>query len=182
MPKDKVTIERIKLLHPAIQRLTTLAIDRVEAKLVKNMAIRVVQGIRTFSEQDGLYALGRTVINPDGKSAKKPKGNIVTNAKGGQSIHNYGLAIDFALLVDRDNNGTYEELSWSMILDLDKDGKKDWDEVVEAFEFYGFSWGGKWRTFKDYPHCDMAYGQNYKYFLEKHTKKDFIPGTKFVKV
>jgi hypothetical protein len=46
-----------------------------------------VQGVRTFAEQDALYAQGRT-----------RKGLRVTNAKGGQSYHNYGLAADCALL------------------------------------------------------------------------------------
>ena len=171
MPKDKVSIERIKALHPNIQILVTQAIDKAEAKMAANCAVRIVQGMRTIAEQDALYAQGRT----------KP-GNKVTNAKGGQSIHNYGLAIDFALLIDKDKNGTFEELSWSMILDLDKDGIADWQEVVTAFESLGFSWGGKWRTFKDYPHCDMTYGHDWKWYLAQHTAKAFIPGTTFIKI
>ena len=169
MPKDKVTNDRIKLLHPAIMCLVTQAIDKSEASMAPNMAVRVVQGLRTIAEQNALYAKGRTSPGPK-----------VTNAKGGQSIHNYGLAVDFALLIDRDVNGTFEELSWSMILDLDADGKKDWDEVVTAFESLGFSWGGKWRTFKDYPHCDMTFGYDWKWFLSQHEAGNFIPGTKFV--
>ena len=169
MPKDKVTVDRIKLLHPAIICLVTQAIDKAEAGMAANMAVRVVQGLRTIAEQNALYAKGRTTPGPK-----------VTNAKGGQSIHNYGLAVDFALLIDRDKNGTFEELSWSMILDLDADGKKDWDEVVVAFESLGFSWGGRWRTFKDYPHCDMTFGHDWKWFLAQHEAGKFIPGTKFV--
>lgn len=46
---------------------------------------RVVQGRRTIAEQNGLYAKGRTV-----------PGNIVTNAPGGSSAHNFGLAADIA--------------------------------------------------------------------------------------
>lgn len=180
MPRDKISIERIKLLHPVITCLVTNAIDKAEAGLSKYMAIRIVQGMRTFAEQDGLYALGRTKVNPDGKSSKKKMGNIVTNAKGGQSIHNYGLAVDFCLLIDNDKNGTFEEVSWSRIIDLDKDGKMDWDEVVTAFETYGFSWGGKWRTFKDYPHFEFSQNKNYKWFLDRFNQKKFIPGTKFI--
>jgi len=151
--------------------LVTSAIDKAESGMSKNIAVRVVQGLRTIAEQNALYAKGRTTPGPK-----------VTNAKGGQSIHNYGLAVDFALLIDRDNNGTFEELSWSMILDMDKDLKPDWQEVVEAFEGLGFSWGGKWRTFKDYPHCDMTFGHTWQWYLAKHEAKDFIPGTKFVRL
>jgi hypothetical protein len=42
----------------------------------------VVSGLRTAAEQDALYAQGR--IAP---------GHIVTNSKGGLSMHNYGLAV-----------------------------------------------------------------------------------------
>lgn len=51
-------------------------------------------GMRTIGQQEVLYALGRTAINPDGKSALNPMGDIVTNARGGYSWHNYGLAAD----------------------------------------------------------------------------------------
>lgn len=182
MPKDKVSIERIKLLHPAIIALVTKAIDKVELGMATNEAVRIVQGLRTFAEQDGFYALGRTKVNPDGKSTKKPMGNIVTQASGGKSIHNYGLAVDFALLIDKDNNGTFDELSWSMTLDMNKNLKTDWSEVVASFESFGFSWGGKWRTFKDNPHCDMTFGHDWRWFLQQYNAKNFIPNTKFVKV
>ncbi len=45
-------------------------------------------GVRSISEQDALYAIGRT-INIDGKT--------VTNAQGGFSPHNYGCASDWVL-------------------------------------------------------------------------------------
>lgn len=143
--RDKVTQERIALLHPARRAEVTAIIDAAEAKFPPNMAIRVVQGLRTFAEQDSLYSQGRT----------KP-GSKVTNAKGGQSLHNYGLAIDFAILHDKDGNGSFEELSWSTIEDFDKDKIPDWAEVVASFEAAGWEWGGKWRTFKDLPHCQKT--------------------------
>ena len=42
-------------------------------------------GLRTFAEQDKLYAQGRTTPGP-----------IVTNAQSGQSPHEYGCATDWA--------------------------------------------------------------------------------------
>lgn len=171
MPRDTISIERIKLLHPAIRDLITKAIDRAECGLPINTAIRIVQGLRTISEQDALYAKGRTSSGP-----------IITNAKGGRSFHNYGLAVDFALLLDRNSDGTYETLSWSMIADADKDGIVDWSEIVSAFESFGFSWGGKWRTFKDYPHLEMTFGHDWRWYLDQYNKGNFIPGTQYVAI
>jgi len=91
--RDTVSINRAYLLHPKIRQEVMDLIDKSEAKM-PGVAVRIVQGLRTIEEQNSLYAQGRT----------KP-GKIVTNAKGGQSYHNYGMAIDFALLYDKDNNG-----------------------------------------------------------------------------
>jgi peptidoglycan LD-endopeptidase CwlK len=51
-----------------------------------NLPFYLFMGLRSFEDQDELYAQGRT----------KP-GNIVTNARGGDSLHNYGLAADFVI-------------------------------------------------------------------------------------
>ncbi len=169
--RDKITEQRIALLHPYRRNEVTQIINNAEANFPKNMAIRIVQGLRTFAEQDGLYAQGRT----------KP-GKKVTNAKGGQSLHNYGLAIDFAILLDKDNNGTYEELSWSTTADYDRDGIIDWNEVVAEFEKAGWEWGGKWRTFKDLPHCQKTGGWTWQKLLARHNARNFIPFTNYVNI
>src|SRR5690606_35479001 len=116
-------------------------------RLAKGIRLRFAQGLRTIAEQDALYAQGRT----------KP-GSIVTNAKGGQSVHNYGLAFDIVILYDKDKNGTFETASWSRTEDLDKNKKADWMEVVEYFKSKGWNWGGDWRSFKDYPHFEKTFG------------------------
>lgn len=147
------------------------------------MAIRIVQGIRTFEYQNNLYKLGRTVKNTDGYDPiKKPLGNIVTNSKGGESIHPYGLAFDFAILYDKDQNGTFESLSWSLLADMDRDGQADWMEVVGAFEAIGFNWGGRWHSIQDNPHLDRSKGLNWHQLLAKYNAGDFIPGTHFVNI
>jgi peptidoglycan L-alanyl-D-glutamate endopeptidase CwlK len=89
----------------------------------------------------------------------------VTNARGGQSIHNYGLAFDIVLLYDNDGNGTFEEASWSMIRDFDKDSRADWMEVVNYFKSQGWEWGGDWKRFKDAPHFQLkkSNGTSYKW-------------------
>lgn len=155
--RDAITAGRIALLHPAIRTEVASTIDAIEANFPENVKVRIVQGLRTIDEQNALFAQGRT----------KP-GQIVTNAKGGTSYHNYGLAFDFAIMYDKDNNGSYETLSWDINYDFDKDGVKDWQEVVKAFEAKGWEWGGKWRTITDDPHLQKTFGFTWRELLERY--------------
>nr|WP_232231454.1 M15 family metallopeptidase [Paenibacillus sp. HW567] len=126
-------------LHSAVLTAATALIERCYSC---GVPILITQGLRTIAEQDELYAQGRT----------KP-GAIVTNAKGGYSYHNYGLAIDFALLLPDGSS-----VSWDMKRDGDKDQIADWLEVVQQAKLLGFEWGGDWTSFKDYPHFQMSFG------------------------
>ncbi|WP_138754403.1 M15 family metallopeptidase [Paenibacillus sinopodophylli] len=105
------------------------------------ITILITDGFRSSEEQDAIYAKGRTT-----------EGNIVTQVQGGHSYHNYGLAIDFAL---RTKQG---EVVWDMKYDGNKNGKADWMEVVAIAKRLGFSWGGDWANFPDYPHLQMDFG------------------------
>lgn len=158
------------MLHPKIRAEVIQLIDKAEEQM-PGVAIRIVQGLRTFQEQHELYAKGRT----------KP-GPRVTNSKGGQSYHNYGLAIDFALMYDRDNNGTYEVLSWDIVKDFDRDGESDWMEVVDIFEQAGYVWGGRFTSIKDNPHLEKAFGLNWRSLLAKYNAKEFITGESYVAI
>ncbi|WP_339248272.1 M15 family metallopeptidase [Paenibacillus sp. FSL R10-2796] len=131
--------KRLVGLHPFVLAAATVLIERC---YVRGVPIVITQGLRTIAEQDALYAQGRT----------KP-GSIVTNAKGGYSYHNFGLAVDFALLLP---NGS--SVSWDMNRDYNGNNIKDWIEVVEEAKKLGFDWGGDWTSFKDYPHFQMAFG------------------------
>jgi peptidoglycan L-alanyl-D-glutamate endopeptidase CwlK len=123
--------------------------------------LRLAYTERTFAEQDALYAQGRTkLFDANGKRLGK-----VTNAKGGQSIHNYGLAWDIVLLIDKDGNGTYESASWDMNTDFDGDKTPDWTEAVCVFKGIGAEWGGSWQTFKDYPHFQIDFGYSWQELL-----------------
>ena len=55
-----------------------------------------IQGVRTFSEQNALYEQGRTTVGPNPTEAN-PLGSTVTDARGGESPHNYGCATDWIL-------------------------------------------------------------------------------------
>ncbi|NUU62470.1 M15 family metallopeptidase [Paenibacillus agri] len=126
-------------LNPAVLAGANALIER---SFAKGVPIIITQGLRTFAEQNALYAQGRS----------KP-GNIVTNARGGFSYHNYGLAVDFALLLP-DGRG----ISWDMKRDGNGNKTADWQEVVQEAKKLGFEWGGDWTSFKDYPHLQNAYG------------------------
>lgn len=165
--RDQVSEDRVKKLHPKIRDEVKTLIEKAEEGFPKNMAIRIVQGLRTIKEQNDLYALGRTVVNPDGRSPKRPKGNTVTKATGGKSFHNYGLAVDFAILHDKDGNGSYEQLSWDTALDFDIDGFIDWQEVVKVFKDAGYEWGGDWRTIIDRPHVQKTFGYTWQQLYAK---------------
>jgi peptidoglycan L-alanyl-D-glutamate endopeptidase CwlK len=169
--RDKVSIARVAQLHPAVSLDVPLIIDEVEAGWPEWIAVRVVQGLRTFDEQQKLYDQGR--ITP---------GKIVTNAMPGSSFHQYGLAIDYALLYDKDKNGKFEELSWNVTKDADADKIADWAEVSRIFIKQGWEWGGNWRTFKDLPHVQKSFGYTWKQLLEKYRAKEFIEGTQYVKL
>lgn len=175
--EDKVTLDRIKLLHPNLrQEVEHIYRAQIVPALTGKAICRFAYTLRTFAEQDALFAQGRTRLFD---SAGRRLG-IVTKAKGGQSIHNYGLALDIVLLVDRDGNGTFETASWDVKGDFDKDGKADWMEVVNILKRNGWTWGGDWTRFKDMPHFEKPLGHTWRTLLAKHKAKDFIPGTTYV--
>jgi peptidoglycan L-alanyl-D-glutamate endopeptidase CwlK len=103
-----------------------------------------------------------------------------SNSKGGHSYHNYGLAFDFALMYDKDNNGSFETLSWNLNYDFDKHGISDWQEVVKVFKNTGWQWGGDWHSFKDNPHLQKTFGYTTYQLYQKYLAKDFIAGTEYV--
>jgi peptidoglycan L-alanyl-D-glutamate endopeptidase CwlK len=118
---------RLQKLHPAL----VAALRRTVADLaMQGIAVEIVQGLRTFEEQDALYAKGRT-----------QPGQIVTQARGGESNHNYGLAADLCPYAG---------------------GKPDWNAPVAvwaaigaAATAHGLSWGGAWKKFIDKPHVEL---------------------------
>lgn len=170
--RDSVSEVRANELHPAIRKEVIDTITSIEDNsLPLNAKIRIVQGLRTKAEQDALYAQGRTA-----------PGHIVTNAKFGQSYHCFGLAIDFAIMYDKDNNGSFETLSWDENYDFDKDGLKDWQEVVKAFKFLGWTWGGDFKSIKDNPHLEKTFGINWREYLQRFNNKDFISNTNYVRI
>lgn len=142
---DTPTQNRINQLHPSVRKEMEIIINECNKVLTGRSQVRITQGLRTFAEQDALYA-------------KRPK---VTNAKGGQSVHNYGFAVDIVLIIDG------KEASWDVKKDWDGDKVSDWDECVKVFAKYGWSWGGNWSSFKDMPHFDKIGYNNWRILKTK---------------
>lgn len=130
-------------IHPEFLQVMELTLKKLEDG---GTPFKVYSGLRSFKEQELLYAKGRSL-----------PGKIVTNARGGQSMHNYGLAVDLAPY----NLMTPEkwDLHWP---DPDKQDSV-WHYLEDAlfevsqslgFDNLEFEWGGRWK-FRDVPHCQV---------------------------
>ncbi len=158
---DKITLDRIELLHPALREEAKQIYAEICERLTGRAMCRFAYTLRTFAEQDALYN-------------QKPK---VTKAKGGQSYHNYGLAVDIVLLL---NDG--KVASWDTVTDFDNDGLADWQEVVYVFGLFGWEWGGNWKTFPDKPHFQKTFGLTISECLNRHNSGQVIGGTNYIKL
>ncbi|TSB45447.1 M15 family metallopeptidase [Alkalicoccobacillus porphyridii] len=136
--KEDVDFEPPTDLHPTVAEKTEELVERA-ADL--EIDVVITDDFRSIEKQDSLYDKGR-----------ESEGRVVTNAKGGESYHNYGLAIDFAL---RKENG---DVIWDLEYDGNQNGESDWMEVVSIAKDLGFTWGGDWKGFRDYPHLQMDFG------------------------
>lgn len=90
----------------------------------RGFPIFITSTLRTFSEQAQLYAQGRT-----------EPGRIVTNAREGESPHNYGLAFDVAFHTPPATDPY----------------TGPWDAVGAQGKALGLEWGGDWKH-PDRPH------------------------------
>jgi len=134
-PSTSISSQRLNALHPVVRA-------RASAFLLlcaqRGLSVMVTQGLRSWEDQDALYAKGRT-LPPIGRKHR------VTMAKGGRSYHNFGLAFDIVV--------------------LDAVGKADWDVSHPGWahagalgKSVGLEWGGDWTGFKDWPHFQYTGG------------------------
>lgn len=131
---DEITIKRIQLMHPKLREELLKDYEFVNNQLPKNVRLRFTHTYRSPQEQDALFL-------------KRPK---VTNAKGWQSIHNYGLAFDIVLLIDTNNDRTFETASFKI--------DDSWKLVAKYFKSKGWEYGGDWKKFPDAPHFQKTFG------------------------
>jgi len=123
----------LKDLHPVIQ---TKAKQHLLDCAKEGIDLLIYCTYRSGAEQDHLYAQGRTA-----------PGKIVTNAKAGQSLHNYAL------------QGKPASLAYDCV--PLKAGKPAWNdkELYERVgvigERLGLEWAGRWKRFKESPHFQV---------------------------
>lgn len=110
------------------------AVRLIEQSYAEGIWILITQGLRTIAEQNALYAQGRTT-----------SGKVITNARGGYSYHNFGLAFDFAVY-----NPDGKTINWTV------DSK--WKRVGALGKALGLEWGGEFRSIVDYPHFQLTFG------------------------
>lgn len=122
---DPRSEKNIATLLPEVQPLARALIHKAAQNGIQ---IKVLSGLRTFAEQDELYAQGRT----------KP-GNKITNAPGGYSNHNFGIAFDIGVF--EGNKYLGDSVKYKAVGALGMD--------------LGLEWGGNWKTIADQPHFQL---------------------------
>ena len=128
---DPKALARINVddIYPPLMALAVRLLENCEAQGARYY---VVSGLRTHAEQEALYAQGRTA-----------PGAVVTRARGGESLHNHGLALDFC----RDSNMTRAGLQpdWS---------KRAYEALAHEAAKLGLEPGLYWK-FTDAPHVQL---------------------------
>lgn len=119
--------QKLSAVNAVLREKTAIIISTLELEF--NCDVEVTAGFRTIEEQNKLYAQGRTTT-----------GKIVTNAKGGQSFHNHGLAVDLCKF----KNG---QPVW--------DDEKFWRRLGELAKINGLVSGYFWK-FQDKPHLQIG--------------------------
>lgn len=126
---QNVGTEHISNLDYNIQ---PLANKFIELASMHGIPVAITSGYRSNTDQERLYQQGRTT-----------KGPVVTNAKPGQSKHNYGVAFDVAPLDEQGN------IYWA------KDRPEVWEKLGQIGESLGLKWGGRFKSIKDRPHFEL---------------------------
>lgn len=116
-------------LHPKVADLCRKFIKKCKDQ---GIDVLITSTYRDAASQNALYAQGRTT-----------PGKRVTNAKAGQSWHNWRCAFDFVPIV----NG---KAQWNDVKTFTKCG-----EIAESL---GLEWAGRWKSFKELAHCQYTGG------------------------
>ena len=125
MPLSNISLARLAAVEPHLAE----RIKQLDA-LAPELNIQVVQGLRTWNQQNELYAQGR-----DGDT--RP---IVTDVPAGYSWHCFGLAVDVVPEDVRPGNP-----DWNL-------SHPAWQRIVSLSGTVGLVSGSAWRTFPDWPH------------------------------
>lgn len=122
---DSGSEKYIATLLPEVQPLARALVHKAA---LSGIQIKIISGLRTYTEQDDLYAQGRTKA-----------GNKVTNARGGHSNHNFGIAFDIGVFEGNKYLADSAKYKAVGVLGMDM----------------GLEWGGNWKTIVDQPHFQL---------------------------
>jgi peptidoglycan L-alanyl-D-glutamate endopeptidase CwlK len=123
-------------LVPSVQTAAEAALAECAAK---GLDVLVTCTYRSPADQNALYAQGRTA-----------PGAIVTNARAGQSMHQYRCALDIVPM-------RYGKCVWN-------GSDPVWQQIAAVFKAHGFEWGEDWVSFKEMPHFQITGGHPLSYF------------------
>ena len=129
-------------LHPELQKCVEKFLKECEKQ---GLNVLITETLRTQKEQEALYAQGRT-----------SPGKIVTNCRGYQSPHCWGVAFDFC----RNKKGWEYDNTDGFFNKVGRIAEKLLDNTE-----YDLFWGGDFKTFVDRPHVEMK-----KYLPNNSTK------------
>lgn len=127
-------------LHP---RVANLCRQFIAACADNGIKVIITSTFRDNESQNQLYAQGRTL-----------PGKVVTNAKAGQSFHNYKLAFDFAIEYDN-------QVQWRDSLMFFLCG-----QIAKKL---GLEWAGDWIKITETAHCQFTNGLTLKELQEGKT-------------
>jgi peptidoglycan LD-endopeptidase CwlK len=121
----------LDLLYPPFRDIVALSLEQCHA-----------QGLMIYAFETYRYPMRQSWLYGQGRSRS---GKIITNAKAGQSWHQYALAVDVAF-DGRDDPG----IQW--------DWNGDWQKVGAIFKSHGAEWLGDSITFPEKPHFQLTLG------------------------
>ena len=124
-----------------------LAIDLVQRCYERGTGYYAISGFRSVEEQDRLYRMGRSEEAP-GHWRVTDKSQVRTNARGGASAHNFGLAIDFARDRDMERDGL--QPGWH---------SHEYDVLASEAAKLGLESGHLYASLKDSPHIQLDLGR-----------------------
>ena len=146
---------KIEDLHPHVQTLAKEFLAQAEADpwmILNAIDVLLTSTKRDFEAQEYLYAQGRSRPGP-----------VVTWAHAGESMHNYGLAIDVVPtragkpVWGTAGNGIDEDPTDDQTDDLEV-----WQRLGEIGEAIGFEWAGRWpkgpKGKREFPHLQWTGG------------------------
>lgn len=130
---------KIDTLEPDFKEIVEKVIAEANAFTGRNWVC--MQGRRTIAYQNTLYAQPSDGKDNDGDGRIDEADEKVTNAKGGQSAHNFGLAADLA---PEKAKGLIDWNAPSIM----------WEAMGNIAMKHGLTWGGTFKSIKDLPHIE----------------------------